>query len=56
MVIDRCHLGATKQEFFGGMPESETTDIELAEGSSFEKCRYVATWAEKDDFFLPFGS
>ena len=56
MIIHTFHLDETKQEFFGGMPESETTDRELAEGSSFEKCRCVATWAEKDDFFLPFGS
>ena len=34
------------------MPKSETTDKELSEGQSFEKCRCVATWAEKDDFFF----
>ena len=56
MVIHMFHLDETKQDFFVGMPESETTDRELAEGWSFEKSRCVATWAEKDDFFLPFGS
>ena len=38
MVIHRFHLGETKQEFFGGMPESETSDRGLAEGWSSEKC------------------
>ena len=52
MAIHTFHSDEAKQEFFGGMPESETTDTEWAEGWSFEKCRCVATWAGKDDFFF----
>ena len=47
MAIHTFHSDEAKQEFFGGMPESETTDTEWAEGWSFEKCRCVATWAGK---------
>ena len=43
MAIHTFHSDEAKQEFFGGMPESETTDREWAEGWSFEKCRCVAT-------------
>ena len=52
MAIHKFHSDEAKQEFFRGMPKSETTDREWAEGQSFEKCRCVATWAGKDDFFF----
>ena len=37
MAIHTFHSDEAKQEFFGGMPESETTDREWAEGWPFEK-------------------
>ena len=55
MAIHTFHSDEAKQEFFGGMPESETTDREWAEGWSFEKPSCVATWAGKDDFFFAIG-
>jgi len=52
MAIHTFHSDEAKQEFFGGMPESETTDREWAEGWPFEKPRCVATLVGKDDFFF----
>ena len=52
MVIHRLHSDEIKQEFLGGMPKSETTDRELAEGCSFEEYSCMATWAEIGDFFF----
>lgn len=52
MAIHTFHSSEAKQAFFGGMPESTTTDLEWAESWTFEKCKCIATWAGPDDFFF----
>ena len=56
MVIHRFHLGETKHEFFGGMPESETSDRGLAEGWSSEKCNAWQLGLKKTISFCHLGA
>ena len=52
MAIHTFNSNQPKQEFYVGMPESTTTDIEWAKNWTFGKCKCVATWAGPDEFFL----
>ena len=52
MAVHTFHSDEAKQEFFGGMPESETTDREWAEGWSFENVGAWQLGREKTIYFF----
>ena len=55
MAIHTFHSDEAKQEFFGGMPESETTDREWAEGWSIENVGAWQLGREKTISFFAIG-